>query len=218
MNEQHFTQGPGYHHIVYAPQDPYVSEKAWPLIIFLHGIGDRGNDLKLVVGQGLPRMLKNRKNFRFLTAAPQCPDKEYWIPSMIDELIPVVAANYKIDEDRIYLTGISMGGYGVWMTAINYPDRFAAIAPICGGGEPGLASAIRNVPVWTFHGAKDPVVPVSETEKMVKALQKAGGSAKFTLYPEGGHDAWTETYGNEALYEWFLSHNRKERIAGRKAS
>jgi predicted peptidase len=94
---------------------------------------------------------------------------------MVDELIPQVAGLYKIDLDRVCLTGISMGGYGAWMTAINFPEQFAAIAPICGGGEPGRASALRNVPVWTFHGAKDPLVPVSATEAMVNALKKAGG-------------------------------------------
>ena len=137
---------------------------------------------------------------------------------MIDELIPAVAGQYPIDEDRIYLTGISMGGYGTWMTAIHYPDRFAAIAPICGGGEPGEASALLDVPVWTFHGAKDPVVPVSETEKMVQALKKAGGDVRFTLYPEGGHDVWTETYNNEELYTWLLSHTRQEQALRRKTA
>lgn len=218
MNEQHFTQLPGYHHVVYSPRDPYASEKRWPLLIFLHGVGERGNDLKIAAGQALPRMLKFRHTFPFVTVVPQCREGEYWIPSMVEELIPVVAGNYKIDEDRIYLTGISMGGYGVWMTAINYPDRFAAIAPICGGGEPGQTSAIRDIPVWTFHGAKDPVVPVSETEKMVEALKKAGGNVKFTLYPDGGHDVWTETYKNEDLYTWLLSHDRKEQALGRKTA
>lgn len=218
MNEQHFTQVPGYHYIVFSPRDPYASEKEWPLILFLHGVGERGHDLGLVARQGLPRMLKGKNTFPFVTVAPQLPENEYWIPSMVEELIPIVADQYKIDFDRIYLTGISMGGYGAWMTAINYPDRFAAVAPICGGGEPGMAAALRHVPVWTFHGASDPIVPISETEKMVEALKKAGGDVRFTVYHEGGHDVWTETYRNEELYAWFLSHSRKEQALRRKTA
>jgi predicted peptidase len=218
MNEQQFTQGPGYQHIVFSPQDPYASEKQWPLIVFLHGVDERGNNLDLVKRQGLPLMLQHRQTFPFVTAVPQCPDNEYWLPSLVEELIPVVGENYKIAEDRVYLTGISMGGYGTWMAAINFPDRFAAIAPICGGGDPDRASLIRHIPVWTFHGAKDPVVPVSETEAMVDALKKVQADVKFTKYPEGGHDVWTGTYDDEALYTWFLSHNRRSRAELRKAS
>ncbi len=218
MNEQHFTQLPGYHYILFSPEDAYASEKVWPLIVFLHGVGERGNDLNLVARQGLPRLLKQRRSFPFVTAVPQLPDKEYWISSLVDELIPHVAAQFHIDEDRIYLTGISMGGYGTWMTAINYPNRFAAIAPICGGGDPNAVSAIEDVPVWAFHGAKDPVVPVSESQVMVEALKKAGGDVKLTVYPEGGHDVWTETYESDALYRRFLQQNRKARAVSRKAS
>ncbi len=218
MHELHFTQLPGYHYILFSPEDVYASEKVWPLIVFLHGVGERGADLNLVARQGLPRMLKQRHSFPFVTVAPQVPANEYWIPSMIDELIPQVATQFHIDEDRVYLTGISMGGYGAWMTAINYPDRFAAIAPICGGGDPAAVAAIRSVPVWAFHGAKDPLVPVAESDAMVDALKKAGGDVKLTVYPEGGHDVWTETYDNEELYQWLLSHDRKARAVSRKAS
>lgn len=209
MIEHQYTQMPGYHYLAFSPEDPYASEKKWPLVIFLHGVGERGTDLNVVARQGLPRLLRQRKMFPFVTAAPQLPHNEYWIPSLVEEVIPQVASLFPIDEDRIYLTGISMGGYGVWMTAVAFPDRFAAIAPICGGGEPGTVKVIKNVPAWVFHGAKDPVVPVAESEAMAKALKKAGGEVRLTIYPEGGHDVWTETYNNEELYQWFLSHDRK---------
>jgi hypothetical protein len=112
----------------------------------------------------------------------------------------------------MYLTGLSMGGFGTWEYAVNYPDRFAAIAPICGGGNPERAWAIRNLPIWVFHGAKDQAVPIKQSEDMVNALKKVGNDVKFTVYPEAGHDSWTETYNNPALYEWFLKHKRKERL------
>lgn len=213
MNQQNFTQAAGYNHIIFFPLDHRARDQAWPAILFLHGVGERGNDLKLVTTQGLPRMLKDRHDFPFIIIAPQCPEGQYWIPSMIDELIATVGSKFMIDNDRIYLTGISMGGYATWMTAIEYSYRFAAIAPICGGGDPDKAFALKDMPVWAFHGAKDPVVKLSESEEMVKALKKVGGNVKFTIYPEGGHDAWTETYNNLALYEWFLTYSRKRKAA-----
>ncbi len=126
----------------------------------------------------------------------------------LNDLLDKIIAEDRVDADRVYLTGLSMGGYGTWDWAIQSPDRFAAIAPICGGGNPDKVRAIRSMPVWVFHGAKDPTVPIAESEKMVKALKKAGSNVKFTVYPEAGHDSWTETYNNPELYKWFLSHKR----------
>lgn len=213
MNLENFTQSRGYNHIIFFPEDHLARPEPWPTIIFLHGAGERGNDLKLVTRQGLPRMLAGRKDFPFITVAPQCPEGDYWIPSMIDELVFFVSNKFAVDPDRIYLTGISLGGYGTWMSAVEFPDRFAAIAPICGGGDPEKVNAIRNLPVWAFHGAKDPIVSPNESEEMVKALKMAGGNVRFTLYPEGRHDVWTETYNNESLYEWFLSNTRLRKAA-----
>ncbi len=218
MNEKHFTQLPGYHYILFSPEDVYASEKIWPLIVFLHGAGERGHDLELLKKQGLPRLLRSRRSFPFVVAAPQLPNNEYWTPSMVEELIPQVSEQFRIDQDRVYLTGISMGGFGTWMTAIDCPEQFAALVPICGGGDPSAVSAIRSVPVWAFHGARDPIVPISESETMVEALKKAGGNVRFTAYSNGEHDVWTQTYANEELYQWLLSHDRKEQTARRKAS
>jgi predicted peptidase len=104
-----------------------------------------------------------------------------------------------------------MGGYGTWSLATEYPERFAAIAPICGGGDPKKAHLLKDMPVWVFHGAKDTVVPPERSEEMVNALKEAGGNVQYTVYPEADHDSWTETYNNPKLYEWFLKHKRKKK-------
>jgi predicted peptidase len=132
-------------------------------------------------------------------------------------LLEQIMRNYAVDKSRVYLTGLSMGGYGTWSLGLTYPELFAAIAPICGGGEfisPFLSSrdkpeALRSLGIWAFHGAKDPVVPVAESERMVELAKKLGiKEVKLTVYPEAGHDAWTETYNNPQLYEWLLEHSR----------
>ena len=123
---------------------------------------------------------------------------------MLDEIVE----KYKVDQDRVYVTGLSMGGFGTWALAVHTPDRFAAILPVCGGGDPRQAKRIAHIPAWVFHGAKDPLVPLAASQKMVEALKKNGGSVKFTVYPEAGHDAWTETYANPQIYEWLLQQKR----------
>jgi predicted peptidase len=132
-----------------------------------------------------------------------------WNPDALNALLDEVVAQYKVDKKRIYLTGLSMGGYGTWALAGTSPERFAAIVPICGGGDPADARRLKDIPTWVFHGAKDSVVPLSRSEEMVKALKEAGSDVKFTIYPEAEHDSWTETYNNPKLYEWLLQHKRK---------
>ncbi len=123
-------------------------------------------------------------------------------------LLDDVCRRYAVDEGRLYVTGLSMGGYGTWSLAARQPDRFAAIAPICGGGDPQAAAGFAQVPAWVFHGAKDNVVPLERSEEMVQALRDAGAEVRFTVYPDADHDSWTETYANPELYEWLLSHDR----------
>jgi len=119
-----------------------------------------------------------------------------------------VIRKYHVDRRRVYLTGLSMGGFGTWSLAAANPKRFAAIAPICGGGNTADAKKLATLPMWVFHGAKDPTVPVQRSREMVEAIKVAGGNIKYTEYPEAGHDSWTETYDNPALYEWFLAQKR----------
>lgn len=197
-------------YLLFLPQD-YAKDpqKKWPMILFLHGSGQRGTVLDSVKKHGLPKIVAQKKDFPFIVVSPQCPPGERWEVSTLNKLVDAVIKNNRVDTTRMYLTGLSMGGYGTWEYAVNYPDRFAAIAPVCGGGNPEKALVIRNLPVWVFHGAKDDIVSIKKSEDMVEALNKVGNNVKFTVYPEAGHDSWTETYNNPALYEWFLKHKRK---------
>ncbi len=200
-------------YLLYLPADYGKSDKKWPLIMFLHGAGERGSKLENLKGQGLPKMIANGKNFDFIIVSPQCP-KDIWWPEQTDVLIALldeIEAKYHVDTDRVYLTGLSMGGFGTWTLAAQYPNRFAAITPICGGSERIIGPRLKKVPVWAFHGAKDNVVPLARSQEMVDAVKKAGGDAKLTIYPEADHDSWTEAYNTPELYEWFLSHKISDR-------
>ena len=193
-------------YLLYLPEN--TSGIDLPLILFLHGSGERGNDIELIKKHGPPK-LAEEKDFPFVIVSPQCPKDKWWDVDLLNELLDEVISNNKVDNSRVYLTGLSMGGYGTWALATKYPGKFAAIAPICGGGDPSTVSSITSIPAWVFHGAKDSVVPVTKSEEMVDALRKAGGFVTFTIYPEAGHDSWTETYNNNTLYEWFLNYQLK---------
>jgi predicted peptidase len=182
--------------------------KTWPLIVFLHGAGERGDNLELVKVHGPPKLIEAGEEFPFIVASPQCPEGSWWSDEPVLELIDHLEATYRIDKSRIYLTGLSMGGYGTWHFATKAPNRFAAVAPICGGGIPYKVRFISHLPVWAFHGAKDGVVPLEESTRLIEALKKKPNSvAKLTVYPEANHDSWTESYDNPELYKWFLSHS-----------
>lgn len=196
-------------YLVYLPGDYNSSEETkWPLILFLHGASERGDNLELVKRHGPPKLAEEGKEFRFIIVSPQCPEGQWWSTELLNRLMDNITGEYRVDEDRIYLTGLSMGGFGTWDLASAYPDRFAAIAPICGGSHPELAWNMRHIPVWVFHGAKDEVVPVGLSEIMVKALKKYNPEVMLTIYPEAQHDSWTETYNNPELYKWFLQHKK----------
>ena len=199
-------------YLLYLP-DGYAEseERRWPLILFLHGAGERGDDIEKVKLHGPPKLIAQGRRLPFIVVSPQCPAGEWWSCEVLDALLCEVETRYRVDRDRVYVTGLSMGGFGTWDLALKYPDRFAAIAPICGRGMPLLAERIRHLPVWVFHGARDDVVPIEESQRMVDALKRCGGNVKFTIYPDAGHDAWTETYNNPALYEWFLQNRRRAR-------
>ena len=128
----------------------------------------------------------------------------------LNALLDEIVSKYAVDEDRIYLTGLSMGGFGTWSLATAYPERFAALAPICGRGNPEKAHVLKDIPVWVFHGAKDETVPPENSQQMVNALKECGADVQYTIYPDAGHDSWTETYNNPKLYEWFLEHKLKK--------
>ncbi|HYG77473.1 MAG TPA: alpha/beta fold hydrolase [Planctomycetota bacterium] len=190
-----------------AKRDP---AKKFPLILFLHGSGERGTDLNLVKVHGPPKIVETEKGktFPFIVISPQCPPGEWWLAADLNDLLDEVCAKLPVDSERIYLTGLSMGGFGSWNLAAQYPDRFAAVVPICGGGDPEDVERIKNLPIWVFHGAKDIAVPLKMSEDMIASLKKVGSSAKLTVYPNAGHDSWTETYNNDELYQWLLKQKR----------
>ncbi|MBA7683984.1 hypothetical protein ES703_92372 [subsurface metagenome] len=198
-------------YLLFLPQDyGREPEKKWPLMLFLHGADERGDSLERIKQHGPPKIVEQQPDFPFIVVSPQCPVGLWW-PEKLDDLsalLDEVEATYTVDSRRIYLTGLSMGGYGTWSLALAQPERFAAIAPICGGGKPYLARRLKNLPVWVFHGAKDPLVLPEESEKMVAAIKRAGGSPRLTIYPDADHDSWTRTYDNPELYEWLLSNVR----------
>ncbi len=196
-------------YLLYLPKDYEMQQqKHWPLILFLHGAGERGKDVNRVKSQGLAKMLQKPQDFPFIVVSPQCAINVWWHINDLDMVLDEVMREYRVDIDRIYVTGLSMGGFGTWALAIHYPHRFAAIAPICGGGNPTRVCAIKHVPVWTFHGAKDEIVPLERSKEMVEALKKCGGHVLFTVYPEADHDSWTQTYANPQLYDWLLECTR----------
>nr|WP_309697769.1 prolyl oligopeptidase family serine peptidase [Armatimonas sp.] len=192
----------------YATQLPagYESDKnkRWPLLLFLHGSGEAGDNLDLVKVHGPWKLAKD-----FLIVAPQNPVDDWWRPEQVLTLVADLEKKYRLDNSRLYLTGLSLGGYGTWATALLAPKRFAAIVPICGAGDPADAARLTELPTWAFHGQKDDAVPVRHSQEMIAALRKSGATeARLTLYPEAGHDAWSATYANPTLYSWLLSHRR----------
>lgn len=194
-------------YLLYLPED-YETKDAWPLLLFLHGAGERGDNLDLVKVHGPPKLIDKGKHFPFIVVSPQCPKDQWWDATILTGLLDQLVEEYKVDTGRIYVTGLSMGGFGTWALAAKTPKRFAAIAPICGGGEPLWVRNIKDLPVWAFHGAKDPVVPLERSTIMIEAMKKAGASPKLTVYPDLAHDSWTITYENPELYNWLLSHER----------
>jgi len=189
------------------------SDQKWPVIVFLHGRGERGNNIQKVKSHGPPKVVEKDKNFPFMVLSPQClkgnDGKGWWKTKDLDLLLDYVKKHYPVDEKRIYLTGLSMGGFGTWAWAAEKPETFAAIAPICGGGNPLNAKRLSKLPIWVFHGDKDKVVPITLSQLMVTALKAEGAKIDFTIYPNVGHNSWSKTYANPKLYEWFMEHQKK---------
>ena len=196
-------------YLLYVPQDK-PSNGLYPLMLFLHGSGERGTDLNLVKKNGPPSFLDKKNDFPFVVVSPQCPNNRGWDTQSLLSLLDHIESTLPIDKNKVYVTGLSMGGFGAWELAQAAPERFAAIAPICGGGNLDRICLMRDVPVWAFHGAKDPVVPYKESERLVKRLQELKADVKFTLYPDAEHDSWSATYQNPELYKWLLSKSKNQ--------
>ncbi len=205
-------------YLAYLPKDyPGPKSQRWPLMLFLHGMGERGTDVQRAGLHGPLKQVKSGQDFPFLIIAPQCPEDQIWEPAALLQLLDQLEQKYQVDPKRIYLTGLSMGGYGTWQLGLAHPERFAALVPICGGGNiievvlgpRAQVAQIKHLPIWAFHGAKDDIVPPIESERLVAQLKKLGAKkVKLTLYPEADHDSWTETYQSAELYEWLLKQSR----------
>lgn len=198
-------------YLLYLPEN-YDSKEQWPLILFLHGAGEIGDDLEQVKEQGLPKKLEEGEAMPFIVISPQCPSHTHWGMHFdaLYELIQEIKKEYAVNHNKVYLTGLSMGGYGTWAMALKYLNEFAALVPICGGlRNHDHVTDLKNIPIWAFHGLQDHVVPISETQKIVDKLQACDGNIKFTIYPDKRHDSWTETYNNKDVYAWLLKQERK---------
>ena len=176
----------------------------------LHGAGERGDDYDVLCRHGFLRRAAAGEEFPFLLAAPQCPADKYWggYIESLNDFLDGLLDRLRVDADRVYLTGLSMGGTGTWLWAMANPERFAAIAPVCGTGICWYGEALRQVPVWCFHGDKDDTVPLDESGRMVERVNERGGSARLTVFEGVGHDSWERAYAGSALADWLLSHRK----------
>jgi predicted peptidase len=210
------------------PQD-YDAKTKYPLVLFLHGAGERGDDNTKQLIHGVAEFIKaeNRKKYPCFLVAPQCPEGKKWVevdwgadrhempkePSeplrLALELLDALQKDYSIDKKRIYVTGLSMGGFGTWDAICRKPDTFAAAVPICGGGDEKQAEKIAKLPIWVFHGGKDGTVKPARSRNMIEALMKAGGMPKYSEYKDVGHDSWVPAYKDAEMFAWLFAQQRK---------
>lgn len=207
------SDGQTVNYLIFLPENYGAADgekqKHWPLMIFLHGAGERGSDIELVKKWGPPKRVATDKSFPFVLVSPQCPGGQRWNIEHVKQLVEHVGGQHRVDKNRIYITGLSMGGFATWKLIAQYPDIFAAAVPICGGGNVESAERLTQIPIWAFHGDADMVVPLSASTKIVDAIKEQGGTKiKFTVYEGVGHNSWSETYANQDLYHWLLKQRR----------
>jgi hypothetical protein len=200
-------------YLLYLPKSYYTNQREeLPLVLFLHGKGERGNNLQILKRQGIPKSISDDKTeFPFILIAPQLPEnEEEWYTKDLISLVEEIESDYSIDENKIYLTGISLGGNGVWKLATEFPNKFAAVVPISGWGEVSNVCRIKNASVWAFHGAKDTLIPPQKTTEIIDRLQFCNRNVKQTIYTNAKHDAWTETYNNPEFMDWLLQQKKEK--------
>lgn len=185
-------------------------------MMFLHGRGERGDnatELDRVLVHGPPKLIEQSNDFPCIVISPQqTTDDLWWTINKLLAFLDKIEKQYPVDFERIYCTGLSMGGFATFSLGAQLPGHFAALVSICGGGELEWAKSLTQTPIWAFHGTKDDVVPVEQSEEIIEAINKLGANAKLTIYPEADHDSWTQTYNNPDLYEWIFSHQKTNRI------
>lgn len=202
--------------------------KKLPLVLFLHGAGERGDDNEAQLKHGAMEFAKRQDQHPCFVLVPQCPKEKRWVevdwnketgkgafdepPSatmkLVLQVVDQLLESGKVDQHRVYVTGLSMGGYGTWYASGMRDTPFVAAAPICGGGDPMWAERYVGLPLWIFHGDADTAVPVGRSREMVEAIEEAGGTPKYTEYPGVGHDSWTQTYSNDEFHVWLFSQHR----------
>lgn len=222
------SAGTKLHYRLLKPAD-YDATKKYPLVIFLHGAGERGADNFVQLKHGMINFANDEgmKKYPCFVLAPQCPTGSKWVnvdwgaakhempetpasPMRLTiEVVQKLSQEFSLDPSRFYITGLSMGGYGTWDAIQRKPEMFAAAIPICGGGDPKFAKQMSSVPIWAFHGDKDTAVKVERSRDMIQALKDAGASPKYTEYPGVGHDSWTATYKNPEVLDWLFAQKKK---------
>ena len=206
--ETHFP----FQYVQYLPKD-FDPKKNYPLVFFLHGAGERGEDLELGSRHGFMKHVREGREYPFIFVAPLCPADRYWgcytesLLAFLDEICETLP----VDRDRVYLTGLSMGGTGTFMLAMADPGRFAAIAPICGSGICWNGGILKDLPVLMYHGDCDHIVPIQESVTMLNAINKNGGNAQLKICNGIKHGVWNVAYDGDELVNWFLSHRRQPR-------
>jgi len=205
------TQTKALDYLIALPKGYDAHGDAVPLILFLHGAGERGDNVDRVKAWGPPKMIEDGHDFGAIVVSPQCPAESWWTEELdvLVALLDRIEEQYNVDKDRIYVTGLSMGGYGTFALAARQPERFAAIVPICGGGNLFEARKLSRLPMWVFHGEDDNVVPVEESHRMVRFANERGGEhAKLTTYPGVGHNSWSNAYGDQAMWAWLFEQKK----------
>lgn len=196
------------------PADYHTSGKTYPLVIFLHGAGERGNGtdrLEAVRANGFPRYAKEGAEYPFVLISPQCPEENHWAGRIdsLNLLLDHLLATMRVDPDRVCLTGLSMGGMGTWFWGFNNPERFASLIPVCGTAAEWLTYTVVDMPIWAFHGSADGLISCYESIRLCNAVNAQGGHARLTIYPEVGHDSWVRAYQEPALIPWILAQRRR---------
>ena len=209
ISQSHFN----FNYVMYLPED-FDETKKYPLVFFLHGAGERGDDLDIACRFGyMKHVRESGREYPFIFVAPQCPRDKYWgcYTESLLAFLDYLTSRLPIDEDRIYLTGLSMGGTGTWMLAMAAPDRFAAIAPVCGSGICWYGVILKNMPVMIYHGDCDEIVPIHESVTMLKSIHKHSGNAQLRICYGVGHNAWDIAYEGDELMNWLFQHTRNNK-------
>lgn len=205
--EPNSTIADGY--AVYLPEDYEKGTRSWPLVVFLHGSGERGHAPTMLSISGPLALVRNGAQLPAIIVAPQCLPNSSWDPKTVIRFVDHVTSRYQVDLERVYLVGFSMGGNGTWATAADYPERFAAIVPICGGADPDWSKSLTAIPIWAFHGANDNIVPLSQSERMIDAIRAAGGQPRLTVISDAAHGICDRVCKQEGLWEWLIQQVRR---------